>query len=270
MDFPLIHLTDERACYETLVALLHPDGLACPRCGVGDCLGVHRRHRDPVLDYQCGHCGRVFNAFTESPLQGIRRPPAQLLLILRGVAQATPTAQLARELGCDRKHLLQLRHRLQANARLRMDRTRWTTPWSTPMRRMSTRGKRGIPHPDPADAPRRRGHGTFANDRPPIAGVVGRESGEVCLEVIESASGAELEEVLDDTCLKEMVVNTDEWKGYSRVGRQRRRAHQTVDHSAPRAPGRWTSMATVSARCIATRRRVCGRGCGTSCACSGV
>jgi ISXO2 transposase-like protein len=223
-----------------------------------------------LLDYQCGHCGRVFNAFTESPLQGIRRPPAQLLLILRGVAQATPTAQLARELGCDRKHLLQLRHRLQANARLRMDRTRWTTPWSTPMRRMSTRGKRGIPHPDPADAPRRRGHGTFANDRPPIAGVVGRESGEVCLEVIESASGAELEEVLDDTCLKEVVVNTDEWKGYSRVGRQRRRAHQTVDYSAPRAPGRWTSMATVSARCIATRRRVCGRGCGTSCACSGV
>ena len=26
-------------------------------------------------------------------------------------------------------------------------------------------------------ANRRRGHGTFANDRPPIAGVVGRESG---------------------------------------------------------------------------------------------
>jgi transposase-like protein len=122
MDFPLIDLMDERACYDRLVALLHPGGLACPRCGAAEGLGVHRRHRDPILDYQCGHCGRVFNAFTGTPLQGIRRPPAQLVLILRGVAQATPTARMARELECDRKHLLQLRHRLQGNARLRMDR----------------------------------------------------------------------------------------------------------------------------------------------------
>jgi transposase-like protein len=122
MDFPLIDLMDPRACYDRLVALLHPGGLACPRCHASDRLGVHRRHRDPVLDYQCGRCGRVFNAFTGTPLQGIRRPPAQLLLILRGIAEAAPTAQLARELGCDRKHLLQLRHRLQDNARLLADR----------------------------------------------------------------------------------------------------------------------------------------------------
>lgn len=75
-----------------------------------------------MLDFQCGHCGRVFNAFTATPLQGIRRSPAQLLLILRGVAQAAPTAQMARELGCDRKHLLELRHRLQDNAVMGLDR----------------------------------------------------------------------------------------------------------------------------------------------------
>jgi transposase-like protein len=99
-------------------------------------------------------------------------------------------------------------------------------------------------HDDPADPPRRRanrrrGHGTFANDRPPVAGVVGRESGEVRLEVIDSASGAELEEIIDDTCLEEVTVNTDEWKGYSRVGQQRRRVHHTVDHSGPKST--WAS-----------------------------
>ena len=122
MDFPLIDLMDERACYEKLLALLHPEGLACPRCGAGDRMGIHRRHRDPVLDYQCGRCGRVFNAFTGTPLQGIRRSPAQLLLIVRGIAQSAPTAQMAREPGCDRRHLLQLRHRLQGDALLRLDR----------------------------------------------------------------------------------------------------------------------------------------------------
>ena len=33
-----------------------------------------------------------------------------------------PTAQMARELSCDRKHLLELRHRLQERARLGLDR----------------------------------------------------------------------------------------------------------------------------------------------------
>jgi hypothetical protein len=70
----------------------------------------------------------------------------------------------------------------------------------------------------PGRPPRRRAnrwraHGTFATDRPPIAGVIGRESGEVRLDVIASACGAELEEVLDDACLEEVTIHTDEWAG---------------------------------------------------------
>lgn len=54
MDFPLTALMDEDACYAKLVAALHPSGLACPRCGEADRLGVHRRHHAPVLDYPDG------------------------------------------------------------------------------------------------------------------------------------------------------------------------------------------------------------------------
>jgi transposase-like protein len=122
MDFPLVEFLDEDACYAKLVDLLHPRGLACPRCGACDCLGVHRCHRTPVLDYQCGHCGRVFNAWTGTILQGMQRRPSQILLILRGIAQGVTTARLARELGCDRMKLLRLRHRLQEHAYLGLDR----------------------------------------------------------------------------------------------------------------------------------------------------
>ena len=113
MDFPISDLMDEDACYQKLLIWLHPDGLACPRCGTRDDLGVHRCHRAPVLDYRCKACHRVFNAFTGTALRGTKRRPVELMLILRGFAQGVPTAQLARELGRDRKELLTLRHRLQ-------------------------------------------------------------------------------------------------------------------------------------------------------------
>jgi transposase-like protein len=128
MDFPISDLMDVDACSATLVGWLHPGGLACPRCGARDGLGVHRRHRAPVLDYRCAGCERVFNAFTGTALQGTKRRPVELVLILRGFAQGVPTAQLARELGCDRKELLALRHRLQHLAWRSRDRSRLADP----------------------------------------------------------------------------------------------------------------------------------------------
>src|SRR5262249_41613186 len=71
MDFPITELMDEQACYERLVGWLHPDGMTCPRCHQPDRMVVHRRGRDPVLDFRCGHCHRVFNAFTGTALHGI-------------------------------------------------------------------------------------------------------------------------------------------------------------------------------------------------------
>ncbi len=120
MDFPLTDLMDQDACYALIVQAIHPDGLACPRCG-GDRFGVHRRHRAPILDYRCRDCRRVFNAFTGTALHKTSRSPAALVLILRGVAQGVSTARLARELECDRMKLLQLRHKLQEHAQAGLD-----------------------------------------------------------------------------------------------------------------------------------------------------
>ena len=76
----------------------------------------HRDHRAPAIGYRRGHRGRVFNAFTGTARHGIRRGPIEMALTLRGFAQGVPTAQLARELECDRSGLLKLRHRLQGLA----------------------------------------------------------------------------------------------------------------------------------------------------------
>jgi transposase-like protein len=125
MDFPILDLMDQPACYRTLLDLLHPEGLTCPRCAAGpDRYAVHRRRRrSPVVDYRCKGCRRVFNLFTGTAWQGTPRTPADILLILRGFIKGTATAELARELKASRRHLLELRHEVQARAAAACDRT---------------------------------------------------------------------------------------------------------------------------------------------------
>jgi len=239
MDFPITDLMDEDSCYQRLVDWLHPDGLRCPRCQRTEGLHVHRRHRAPVLDYRCYRCGRVFNAFTGTSLHGIRRRPSELVLILRGFAQGTPTAQLARELNCDRAELLKLRHRMQDRAYRRLDPLPLDGPVVEADELSQNAGAKGVPHTDPLDPPRRRanqarGHGTWETDRPPVCGVVERNGGPVRLRVIEHADGATLQEFVRRQTWPGTVVNTDEWSGYNRlpaVGR----GHVTVCHTA----GEW-------------------------------
>jgi transposase-like protein len=124
MDFPIADLMDPEGCRQKLFDLLHPDGHSCPRCGATDGLNIHRRRPDsPVVDYRCKSCRRVFNMFTDTPWQGTHLSPAQILLILRGIAQGVPTAKLARELGISRQHLLRLRHQIQARSLAAADRS---------------------------------------------------------------------------------------------------------------------------------------------------
>ncbi len=176
MDFPTAELMDEDACYAKLLACLHPGGLACPRCRRADRMRVHRSHRAPVIDYRCGHCRRVFNALTGSALQGTRRRPGHLILILRGIAQGVPTARLARELGCDRSELLALRHRLQDAAHRNRDRMPLDDEVLEAGEAYQNAGGRGRAAPRtrrPAATPGQQGPGPRQLGRRPAAGLRG-------------------------------------------------------------------------------------------------
>lgn len=179
MDFPIADLMDEDACYAKLVHWLHPRGLACPRCGACDDLAVHRRHRAPILDLRCKACRRVFNAFTGTALHATKRRPVELVLIVRGFAQGVPTAQLARELGCDRSELLGFRHRLQGAAWRGLDRAPLADATTEADEAFQNAGEeRGAARRPrrPAAATRQQGAGARHLGQRPAAGVRGGRS----------------------------------------------------------------------------------------------
>ncbi len=93
------------------------------------------------------------------------------------------------------------------------------------------RGKKGEKHNDPLDPPRRRankqkGHSTYANDRPPIIGTVGRETGQVRLRVAQRTDSRTLKRDMAHFTRPGAVANTDEWQGYNQIERHR----VTVNH----------------------------------------
>jgi transposase-like protein len=75
-----------------------------------------------------------------------------------------------------------------------------------------------------------RGHGTWDTDRPPVLGVVGRETGLVQLWVAETVDAATLQLVVGRLTRPDVVLYTDEWSGYAWVGRTGRE-HATVCHT---------------------------------------
>ena len=184
--FSTVELMDEQRCYDYLVEILHPDGLCCPECKTPVVQSkVHRRDRTPVLYFRCS-CGRIYNAFAGTLWQGTHHRCCVIVRILQGFAQGTPTLHLAKELGIDRKHLLERRHKIQELAVQACNRDPLPDEVVEADEMYQNAGEKGILHPDPEDPPRRRankarGHGTWETDRPPVLGIVGRESGRVQL-----------------------------------------------------------------------------------------
>lgn len=97
-----------------------------------------------------------------------------------------------------------------------------------------TLGKKSTPHRDPADPPRRRankrtGHGTYANDRPPIIRIISRETGEQRWWVGDHADTCTCTGLIAENIPSDSTsLYTDEWQSY----RGSHPAHATVCHSA--------------------------------------
>ncbi len=237
LAFPLTELMNEQACYDWLCAQLYPEGLRCPN---GHHLPAgqapHDRLRAPIFDWRCRQCGAVFNIFTGTIFSKTRYSCAIIIQIMKGISQGVPTAHLARELEIDRSNLLEKRHLIQALLEQYLSPRKLSDDVVESDELYQNAGEKGMPHLDPEDPPRRRankalGHGTWDNDRPPIIGIVGRETGEIRLEVCRRSTRAELEPIVLEFTKPNTTINTDEWGAYKHLS-EANRNHSTVCHAA--------------------------------------
>ena len=237
LRFPITVLLDEEECYNFLMYTLHPDGLQCPN---GHPLlpeqAPHDRGRAPVVDYRCRQCGRVFNVFTDTAWAGTHYDMRTIVMVIRGFAQGTTTLQLSEELHLDYGTLLGRRHTIQAWALKHTPSTALPDEETEADEMFQNAGEKGTPHHDPDDPPRRRankrrGRGTMDNDRPPVLGVVGRETKQIRLTVCDNTQQITIQPAVESQTESTTTLYTDESGAYNHIA-DTGRGHGTVCHSA--------------------------------------
>ena len=164
----------------------------------------------------------MFNRFTGTSWAGTHYPCTKMVLILRGVAQGTPTLQLADEWEWDYGTLLHDRHPMPAAALLGRDGSPLADAVTEGDEMFQNAGEKGDAYLDLADPPRHRANsprerGTMANDRPPIQGVVGRDSGEIRLTVCEDTRQATIQPDVETKTREGVAFYSDESSAYNKV-----------------------------------------------------
>ena len=236
--FSTIELMDEQKCYNYLIQILHPTGLCCPKCDRPvEQSKVHRSDRAPVLYFHCS-CGRIYNAFAGTLWQGTHYNCPVIVRIMQGVSQGIPTLHLAKELNINYKNLLNRRHKMQEFVSQACIREPLSDTVVEVDEMYQNAGEKGVLHSDSDDPPRvrankARGHGTWNTDRPPVLGIIGRESGQIQLILKKNSGRKDLEaDVLKATRIGTTII-TDEWGAYFHLS-EANRIHDTVCH----APGK--------------------------------
>ena len=236
MRFPITDLLDQQESYAFLLRAMHPKGLECPH---GHPLlpdqAPHERHRDPIFDYRCRACGAVFNLFTGTAWSGTHYDCRVIVLLMRGFAQGVSTLQLSQELELDRATLLERRHKVQNLALVHKPDTDLPDEATEADEMFQNAGEKGTPHEDPDDPPRRRankrpGKGTKENDRPPILGIVGRETGQIRLKVCNDTQQTTIQPEVERRTQPSSTLYTDECSAYNHIAGTGR-GHGTVCHS---------------------------------------
>ncbi len=228
MDFPIQSLMDEEKTQAWVLDHFHLQGLCCPKCqaSVAEARKFRPTETSGLQVYRCKHCESIYNLYTGTVFAGTQFRPSQVVLLLRGVCQGVSSAQLGCELGLSRQTVLSIRRKLQTSAEQIQPEAALPDAEVETDEMFQNAGEKGDKHVDASDPPRRRGnkrrgHGTYDNDRPPIVGTKGRESGLLRLRVVRHTDSATLSTHVHQWTLPTSTVYTDGWRGYNRIQRAR-------------------------------------------------
>ena len=230
MDFLIVDLLDEDVSCRWLLRYFRQDRLTCPHCGkrVEEARLFRTTLKSHLTVYRYS-CQGIYNLCSGTVFERKHFRPELVALLLRRICKGDPTASLARELKLSCQTVHELRKLIQANAGRLQPEDALPDSCTETDGMFQDAGEKGVDMttmPPRRRANKRRGHGTYNNDRPPIVGTVGRDTHQVRLHVVHHTDRETLYVHVHRFTQTTAVANTDEWQGYQHLGR----TYVTVSH----------------------------------------
>ena len=118
MEFPITELLDYESSVAWILEHFHPKGLLCPGCQktVKEARKFRRTRKSGLVVYRCKECDTVYNLYSGTVFERYPWTPMQAVLLMRGICKGETTRELAAELKMNYKTVLDMRHKVQANA----------------------------------------------------------------------------------------------------------------------------------------------------------
>lgn len=235
LQFPLQDLLNEEDSYQWLLKHLHPNGLHCPNGHpLPEGQAPHDRQREPLVKYRCRSCGAVYNIFSGTIWRKTHLDCRIVVLLLRGFTKGATSQMLADELGLSYKTVLKWRHRVQKQAIVESERITQPDKEVEADEVFVNAGEKGEEHPDADDPPRqrsnpRRGRGTYEQDRPVVAGTVGRETGQLQATVVSDTKNETLTPLYAEQIDEDTIIYSDEAHHFKPLEAESEE-HHTVAH----------------------------------------
>ena len=99
--FHLYHKPDPLECYDILKTILHGNDFGCPNGHGIEVSTIHKKDRWPVVVHKCKECGKTYNIYTATVLQGTKYSAVQLALIFDRLSHGFTPEQVAADLKID-------------------------------------------------------------------------------------------------------------------------------------------------------------------------
>jgi hypothetical protein len=119
IDFPSMDVIGNEESTKWVEHYFHPNGLKCPKCGLGPEQGrkFRQTEKSRLIIYRC-KCGKHYNLYTGTTVARHPLTPAQLVLLLRGMWKGETAVSLSRELRIGYRSVLAIRRALHKQATL--------------------------------------------------------------------------------------------------------------------------------------------------------
>lgn len=236
-------IPDEATAYKVLEELRWPDGPVCPHCGTdrapyflnAKAKDGRKTRTGSVTDrrvWKCAACRKQFSVLTNSIFHGSKIPVRTWLFAVVEMC-ASKNGIAAREL--ERKYELTPKSAWFMAHRIReamADRAPHALVGTVEIDETWVGGK--ISQKPPADVPefarRKWSADRMMDNKTPVLSILNTTTGEIRSKVVPNVTGATLAaEIRKQVSTFDSVLHTDEWKGYTQIGKEFI-AHETVNH----------------------------------------